>query len=392
MSFVEFSGLSAHFVDRLGVVDSVEWNSLLRPEDSPFLRWEWLDLLESSGSVTEESGWRPNHLLVRRGSKLAAAAPLYVKRHSEGEFIFDYIWADAARQMGLPYYPKIIGMSPFTPAAGYRFLTAPGEDSAGLTLSMLMTLEQWAATAGLHGVAFNFVDPQWGTILERQGYRRWDHQAFVWENLDYASFDDYLARFRSQARKSIRRERRELAERGIFVRPVAGCDISPDLMRLMHQLYVKTNDKFGIWGCEYLSGDFFDRILEKFRDRLVLMTAWEDGDDAAPVGMALLVRQADKLWGRYWGCRREIPFLHFETCLYGPVIWAIEQGIKWFYPGLGGEHKMRRGFVSAPEASLHKFFHPTLEALMRTYLPAVNALELEQIEKMNSQLPFAKND
>jgi hypothetical protein len=391
MSFVESPGLSAHFINRLDLVDPEEWNALLGPKDSPFLRWEWLELLESSGSVAEESGWRPLHLLVRRGPRLVAAAPLYIKYHSEGEFVFDYIWADAARQSGLPYYPKMIGMSPFTPAAGYRFLTAPGEEVASLTRSMLLTLEQWAEKAGLHGVAFNFVDPQWGALLEGLGYRRWDHQSFVWENLGYGSFDDYLARFRSQARKSIRRERRELAAQGVSVRPVLGPEISSDLMRLMHQLYVKTNTKFGIWGCEYLSEDFFERVLEKFRDRLLLMTAWQDGDDAAPLAMALLIHQEDKLWGRYWGCRREIPFLHFETCLYGPVSWAIEQGIRWFYPGLGGEHKMRRGFVSASEPSLHKFFHPALEAMMRTFLPAVNAMERDQIQEMNNQLPFAKD-
>ncbi|MFW5837158.1 MAG: GNAT family N-acetyltransferase [Desulfovibrionaceae bacterium] len=388
MSFHENSGLAAHFADDLSRVDAAEWNALVRSDDSPFLEWEWLELLERSGSVGGDTGWAPRHLLVRRNGRLAAAAPLYLKLHSEGEFVFDYIWADAARQLGLPYYPKLVGMSPFTPAAGYRFLVAEDEDWRMLTRTMLDMMEAYAKEQGAQGAAFNFVDAQWGEWAERHGYRRWMHQSFIWDNAGYGSFDDFLARFRSQTRKSIRRERRDLAAAGVEVKPVVGAQITPELMELMYQLYVKTNSKFGIWGCEYLSESFFAQMLDRFRDNLVLMAAWREGDDTAPVGMSLLVRKGGELWGRYWGCRREVPFLHFETCLYGPVIWAIEQGIRRFYPGIGGEHKMRRGFVSVAESSLHKLFHPALEALLKTYLPAVNNLEQDQIQAMNRQLPF----
>jgi hypothetical protein len=382
------SGLNAWFLSDLSGIDPAEWNGLLRPEDSPFMEWEWLELLERSGSVGPEAGWTPAHLVLRRGHRLAAAAPLYVKPHSEGEFVFDYIWADAARQLGLRYYPKLLGMSPFTPTGGYRFLISPEEDSRSMTRTMVSVLEAWAKAQGLQGAAFNFADPVWAGEMEELGYLRWDHQSFVWENHGYQSFDDFLARFRSQARKSIRRERRELAGRGVEVRPIPGEAITPELMRLMYELYVKTNDKFGVWGCEYLTADVFEQLTQRFRDHLLLMAAWEE-DDPVPVGMALLAHKGGEMWGRYWGCRREIPFLHFETCLYGPVIWAIEQGIRRFYPGIGGEHKMRRGFVSEPAISLHKLFHPSLAALLKTYLPAVNSLERNQIEALNSQLPFA---
>ncbi len=366
------------------------WDALARPQATAFFEWDWLELLESSGSAVPERGWIPHHLTLWREGRLAAAAPLYIKLHSEGEFVFDRLWADAALRLGRRYYPKLVGMSPFTPMIGYRFLIAPGEPREETARRMAAEIERFCREAGISAAAFHFVDPAWAEEMAAVGYRPWLHQSYLWRNEGYRDLEDFLSRFTSGRRRAIRRERRALLAGGIETRMVPGEKIAPELYQRMWSYYVRTNDRFGPWGCRYLTRDFFAGLAKRFARRLVFSLAAADGRWDDPLAMALLVRKGDHLYGRYWGCREEIRFLHFEVCYYRPIEWAIAENIGFFDPGMGGEHKVLRGFVSIANRSLHRFFDPALAGLLQRHLGTINDLERNALEELNALLPFRR--
>jgi len=370
-------------------IDREEWNALALPAATPFLEWEWLHLLESSGSVSMRTGWYPVHVLVRDAERLVACAPLYVKGHGEGEFVFDHLWAEVSRRMGIPYYPKLLGASPFTPATGYRFLIAPDQDERRLCRVIMEALEKLCAANSLSGISFLFADPRFSAIMRDLGMSSWLHQGYIWENPGYRSLDDYLARFGSLARKNIKRERRRLRDQGIQVRLHAAPDIPERLFSGMHRFYAATNDKFGDYGCRFLTEAFFDALPRLPRNRVAFVAAYQ-GENPDPMAMAMLIRKGDRLNGRYWGATRHVDYLHFELCYYTPMAWAIEQGIRLYDPGMGGEHKARRGFVSIPTVSLHRFRDPRFEHVFRGNLAEINALERDYISELNALLPFKR--
>jgi hypothetical protein len=382
--------LRAAWIESLSLVDRDAWDALAAPLQTPFLEWNWLRLMELSGSVGAASGWIPRHLTLWSGQELVAAAPLYVKLHSAGEFVFDQAWADVAGRLGRVYYPKLVGMSPFTPMIGYRFLMAPGIDSGELTLRMLEEIEGFCKAHRLSGSSFHFVEPGWGETVAGHGYSAWTHQSFEWENNDFGSFEDYLALFNANQRRNIRRERRELSRRGVRVEMIPGAQMPAALFGRMHAFYERTNDQFGPWSCKYLTREFFTSLPDYFRQRLVFATAFEDERRESPVGMSLLVAKGDRLYGRYWGCSREIEFLHFDACYYRPIEWAIAHGIRVFDPGMGGGHKLRRGFKATANHSLHRFGDPVLRRVMEQNLPAINRLERENIAALNRALPLRR--
>ncbi len=382
------SNLKFKFLESLSEVEREDWNTLALPLETPFLEWDWLQLMEASGSTTAATGWIPRHLSVWSGSELVAAAPLYIKTHSAGEFVFDYAWADVAGRLNRPYYPKLVGMSPFTPMIGYRFLMAPGLDEAELTARMLAEIERFGRQHGLGGCSYHFVDPKWAEDIAARGFCPWVHQSFVWENEGFSNFEDYLSRFNANQRRNIRRERRRLAIRGVRVDIIPGDDLPRELFERMHAFYARTNDQFGPWGCKYLTRDFFALLPERFRKRLVFAVALDVIRPGPPLGMALLVTKGDNLFGRYWGCVREIEFLHFEACYYRPIEWAVACGIRQFDPGMGGGHKTRRGFKAVANYSLHRFMDPMLRQIMERHIAAINRLEHEEIAALNQNLPL----
>jgi hypothetical protein len=381
------SNLKFKWLEHLSEVGRESWNALAEPLQTPFLEWDWLQLMEASGSVGPGAGWIPRHLTVWSGRELVAAAPLYVKTHSAGEFVFDHAWADVAGRLNRPYYPKLVGMSPFTPMIGYRFLMAPGMSPDELTGRMLAETERFCRHHGLGGCSYHFTDPQWVEDIAARGFCPWAHQSFVWENEGFLSFDDYLSRFNANQRRNIRRERRRLAEQRIRVDMVTGEELPGDGYERMHAFYSRTNDQFGPWGCKYLTGDFFALLPNHFRKRLVFAVA-SDGGRRDPIAMALLVTKGEHLYGRYWGCAREVEFLHFEACYYRPIEWAVAGGIRQFDPGMGGGHKLRRGFKAVANYSLHRFMDPVLRQIMERHIGAINRLEHEEIAALNRSLPL----
>jgi hypothetical protein len=390
------SAYTLAWCDRMGDIPQAEWDRLALPLATPFLEWHWLNNLETSGSATAETGWLPQHLTIWRQDnpgasqtkRLVAAAPLYVKGHSYGEFVFDQEWAELAARLGVRYYPKLLGMTPFTPAEGYRFLLDPAEDEAALTATMVAAIDQFCQHNRISGCHFLFVDPDWRSQMEGYGFQPWFHHSYIWKNQGYGSFADYLADFNANQRRNIKRERAALQKAQLSLVVYAGEEIPDHFYRCMHRFYADTCDKF-MWGSKYLTRRFFEQLQDDYCDRVVLLAASGNGSCSTnPLGMSFCVRKGNMLYGRYWGSDRDYDCLHFNACYYEPIDWAISQGIQRFDPGAGGRHKKRRGFPATTNYSLHRIYAPRLQELFTHYLPEINAMEAEQIQAINQDLPY----
>ncbi len=376
------------WVHRLSEIPQTAWDALAEPLATPFLEWEWLQNMETSGSTTAQTGWLPCHLTLWRNRTLVAAAPLYVKGHSYGEFTFDHQWADLAARLGIEYYPKLLGMSPFTPAEGYRFLIAPGEEEDELTALMVRAIDQFCDRNHLSGCNFLYADPQWRQRMEQHGFVSWLHHSYIWQNQGYRTFDDYLAGFNANQRRNIKRERKAVTQSGLTLR-VLTCDhLNRSLLSLMYDYYSDTCDKFGWWGSKYLTRKFFEQLYPNYCHRVVLIGAYSEVNPHKPVGMSFCLTKGQNLYGRYWGSAQEIDCLHFDACYYTPIEWAIAQGIQTFDPGAGGRHKKRRGFPATPNYSLHRFYHPQLMKIFTTHIDEINQMEQQEIDQINQGLPL----
>jgi len=367
------------------------WNELAVALESPVLEWEWLHRMEASESMRPETGWLPIHLTVWHGGDLIAAAPLYVKGHSEGEFVWDYMWADVASRLGIPYYPKMVGMSPATPVTGYRFLVAPGEDELQLSAVMIEAIDALCRQNNMAGLSFNYVDPRWLEIMKGFGFAAWEHQSYVWENPGFSDFEDYLWSFDKNQRRNIRRERKKLAEQHISIRPFTGEQITTALLESMYHFYERTNAQFGPWAAKYLNKEFFLGLHQDFRHRILLLGAFVDHEPERPVGMSFLLRKGPQMYGRYWGAGAHYDSLHFNTCYYSPIEWGIGHGVRRFDPGIGSTHKTRRGFRATANWSLHRFYDQNLARIMDRHIEQINRMEQEHIDALNRSIPFAKH-
>ena len=369
-----------------------QWQALLDASDRsnqalPFFSWRWLHHLEASGSIVPRQGWQTCHLGLWRGDWLVALAPLYLKGHSYGEFVFDQSFAQLAGQLGLRYYPKLVGMSPVSPMQGYRFWFAPGEDAASLTALMLKLIDDFCRANRILSCNFLYVDPAWLPLAEVAGCALWLNQQSLWLNPGHSSFEEYLASFNANQRRNIRRERKSVASAGLSVTALAGDRLSPQLVRRMHHFYAQHCARWGPWGSKYLTETFFAAAAEELRDSIVLFSAHR-GDPLDPVAMSLCVHDEHQLWGRYWGSDVDVDHLHFEVCYYAPIEWAIGRGIRSFDPGAGGSHKRRRGFLAQSRASLHRWLNPEFDSILRHWLPGANRQMLGEIEAINAELPF----
>ena len=384
------AALQARWHQSMAELPQERWDALLQlahPGGQPFYGWLWLHHLEASGSIVPRQGWQSCHLGLWRGEQLVAVAPLYLKGHSYGEFVFDQSFAQLAGQLGLPYYPKLVGMSPVSPVEGYRFLIDPAEDAAAITSLMLQLIEAFCREHQIASCNFLYVDPTWAPLAAAAGCASWVNQQSQWHNTGFASFEDYLASFNANQRRNIKRERKAVADAGLTVTPMAGGQIPVELLGRMHEFYAQHCARWGAWGSKYLTESFFDAAATDLREHLVLFSAHR-GDPAEPLAMSLCVRSSDQLWGRYWGSAVDLDNLHFEVCFYAPIAWAISEGIGSFDPGAGGRHKRRRGFLAQPRTSLHRWFDPRFEGIERQWLPGANAEMAEEIMAVNAELPF----
>lgn len=382
---------SVQWMPKISDIPQAEWDALAQPLKTPFLEWEWLHNLETSGSATARTGWQPYHLTAWRDRQLIGAAPLYLKNHSYGEFVFDHQWADLSHRLGVNYYPKLLGMTPFTPAVGYRFLISPDEDEGEITAMMVAAIDHFCDRNRISGCHFLFVDPDWKPVLERYGFSSWLHHSYIWGNREFSTFDDYLKAFNANQRRNIKRERKAVANAGLRVETLVGEEIPHFLFQTIYSFYSNTCDKF-YWGSKYLTRQFFEQLYPNYRDRVVLVAAYREDEKHQPVGLSFCLRKGENLYGRYWGCFEEYDCLHFEACYYKPIEWAIAQGIQMFDPGAGGRHKRRRGFPATPNHSLHRFYNQRMGNILRSYIGEINEMEQQEIDAINQDIPFNKRE
>ncbi len=381
---------SVAWISKLADIPQASWDALAMPLKTPFLEWDWLNNLETSGSATGKNGWLPHHLTVWRDKQLIACAPLYVKSHSYGEFVFDNQWADLAQRLGIEYYPKLMGMTPFTPAEGYRFLIADGEDEDELTGIMVSAIDHFCDRHNISGCNFLYVDPVWRARMEQHGFSAWLHHSYIWQNQSYQNFDNYLGAFNANQRRNIKRERKAVETAGLLVKTLTGDEIPQAMFGQMYAFYENTCDKFGWWGSKYLTKRFFEQLHDNYRDRVLFVAAYDKEDERQPMGMSFCLYKGDRMYGRYWGSLQEIDCLHFDACYYTPIEWAIDRGIQTFDPGAGGRHKKRRGFPATPNYSLHRFYNNRLAQILKSYIGQINEREQEEIDAVNEDLPFTK--
>ncbi len=360
----ELTELELSVVGRVRDVPREAWDALAAPDPSPFVEWTWLDCLEEAGCVGKKSGWVPMHLVLRRKGRIVALAPAYAKTNSEGEFVYDWSWADLSHRLGVPYYPKIVLAVPFTPATGGRLLTAPGEDRARLAVAMGDAARMLAREAEASGVHVLFPPRDEATLWQEAGFALRYGVQFHYRRNGARTFDDYLAHLPSKRRTQVRRECAQPAKDGVTIETLAPPDLTPTVVRAMYELYTRNVDKH-FYGRRYLNSRFFELVAERFADRLAWVVARREGQIVAG---AFNVTKGARLYGRYWGSFVDLPFLHFNVCYYHGVRDCLAKGLDVFEPGAGGEHKKVRGFDPAITYSAHWIAHPRLRALLRSFL------------------------
>jgi len=372
----------------IGEIAAAEWDACAgdggAPPADPFTTHRFLAALEASGSVGRSTGWTPRHLVARAGGAAIAVMPLYAKGHSQGEYIFDHNWAHAWESAGGSYYPKLQAAVPFTPATGRRFLTRPGFEAEGRAalLQGAVTLAERAGVSGLHVTFCTAGERAWG---EAAGLLVRSTQQFHWENRGYPDFEAFLADLSSRKRKAIRRERERARAFGGDIVALTGDAIEPGHWDAFWRFYQDTGGRK--WGRPYLTRGFFDRVQATMRDDALLLLARRDGRWIAG---ALNFVGRSTLYGRYWGCTEDHPFLHFELCYYRAIDWAIAHGLSRVEAGAQGEHKLARGYLPAETYSLHWLADPRFARAVADYLDAERRAVGEEIEILTSLGPFRR--
>lgn len=359
-------------LSRVRDVPRAAWDALVGESGSPFVEWTWLDCLEESGCVgangEHAAAWGPCHFALYRkhegGERLVAAAPAYLKGNSEGEFVFDWSWADLSRRLRKPYYPKLVLAVPFTPATGERVLVLPGEDRETLTRTMASLAWRFAEEVGAHSAHVLFPSEPEAKVWVEEGYLLRYGVQYHFHNEGFATWEDFLGTFNSKKRHQLKREVAQAARDGITIETVPADRIDGDVVRAMYRFYLATVDKF-TWGRRYLNERFFELIAERYSERLAWVMATRGG---RPIAGAFNVEKGKRLYGRYWGADETLPFLHFNVCYYHGIKHAIAHGLEVFEPGAGGEHKRVRGFRPTLTFSAHRLEDPRLTSAVDAFV------------------------
>ena len=371
-------------------IDEQLWNNLHINNSIPFYTWKWLQNLEKSGSVNKRKGWQPLFLSIWRNDSLISVAPLYIKYHSYGEFIFDNLFNQLAIDIGINYYPKLVGMSPFSPIEGYKFIFAAGQKEEELSLFMFKQIDEFAIRNKINSCNFLYVDPIWGDTAKKLGCSEWINKKSLWTSRNEVQFCDYLQHFNSNQRRNIKRERKSISDKGIKIKVVEGEEIQEKDMKNMYDFYSYHCDHWGIWGSKYLSKEFFTRLSNEDHKRNSLLFIAHENGNSEPLAMSLCIKNETMIWGRYWGSKKNIDSLHFELCFYSPIEWAIKNQIQFFDPGAGGGHKQRRGFLFKPTRSMHRWYNNKMNSIINKWLPRANGLILEEMKIANNEIPIKK--
>lgn len=367
------------FISSIHAISAEEWNALCAT-DYPFIRHEFFAALEDSGSTTAASGWQPHHLLVRENNRLIIAVPFFLKTHSYGEYVFDWSWADAYRRHGLNYYPKLTNAVPFTPCYGPRWLCAAGVELEQYLSAIAARLEQECSHLGASGWHCLFPEENLNKQLAAVGALSRSGCQFHWFNRDYKNFDAFLATMTARKRKNVIKERRQVQNQNFSFVAAEGLQISAADWDFFYELYCNTYLKRS--GHEgYLTRQFFHQLGDSLPEHTLIITAVREG---LPVAAALYLRDSTTIYGRYWGCLQEFDFLHFETCYYQGIDYAIANGLQRFDGGAQGEHKIQRGFTPIITYSNHWIAHPAFRSAIKPFV-------MEEAEGTKLYMKEAKN-
>ena len=377
------AAIEVRFHDAIAQIAPEDWDVCARADArpvDPFTSYRFLRALEDSGSAGVGTGWQPHHITAHLQGQMIACAPLYAKAHSQGEYIFDHSWAHAYERAGGRYYPKLQMAVPFTPATGRRFLVAPGYENIGAQ-ALVQGAVQLAEQNGISSLHVTFCTEE--ETRADLGLLHRTSQQFHWVNQGYADFDAFLTQLSSRKRKAIRRERAKAQEFGGQIHMLTGDQIEPQHWDAFWEFYQDTGARK--WGMPYLTRRFFDCAQEVLREDILLVMAERDGRWVAG---ALNFIGRDALYGRYWGCVEDHPFLHFELCYYRAIDYAIQHGLGRVEAGAQGEHKLARGYLPVTTHSLHWIRDPGFERAVAEYLEAEKAAIDDEIEILTSYGPF----
>jgi hypothetical protein len=351
--------------ERIRDIPSADWDRLVGGSAPPFVSFAFLDALERAGCVGADRGWLPFHLTLWENERLVGAAPAYLKGNSEGEFVFDWGWAEFAHKIRVRYYPKLLLAVPFTPATGPRVLVAQEADRERMIFAMAEGMRRVLDAESFSSAHVLFLPEDEAKAFSRAGYALRLGVQYQWHNQGYGTFEDFLSTFPSKKRTQIRRERKEMDQRGIRIATLRGGAITSEALDAMCEFYELTVDKFR-WGRRYLNRSFFSDICERMKDNVEIVLARNAA--GRPIAGAFNLAGGGVLYGRYWGAIEEHPFLHFNVCYYHSIEQCIERKLVRFEPGAGGEHKRARGFAPTLTRSVHHLVDPRLNGAIRDYL------------------------
>ena len=352
-------------IEKLSEVSAADWNALLSPDASPFLKHEFLSTLEETACVGSNTGWQIAHLALYRSKKLIGAMPLYLKLHSYGEFVFDWSWAQAYEQQGMQYYPKALCAIPFTPVQGSRILFAPLENKSQVQEQLIAGLKTLLMQNKLSSAHVLFPLGEQTQAMVDQGFMLRDSVQFHWHNHQFVSFEQFLSTLTMKRRKNIRQEREKVSREGISFRHIPGQSATDQDWEFFYQCYANTYMEHH--SSPYLNQDFFKLLCSRMPENLHLILAQRG---TSPIAASLLFVDATSstAYGRYWGALEHIPCLHFETAYYQAIEYCIEQKIETFEGGAQGEHKMARGFLPTTIQSAHFIVDPQFSKAVKHFL------------------------
>ncbi len=375
--------MKIHICQRLDEIDKEQWNRLV-PARNPFLRHEFLNALEHNNCVGETFGWLPHHITIRDDTdQLIGACPLYFKYNSYGEFVFDWSWAEAYERMGKAYYPKAVSAIPYTPATGPRLLLADSDNRETIARNLIQTALELSHQTSQSSLHWLFTDRADTKRLKDAGFMLRLGCQLHWTNPGYRDFDDFIDSFTSKKRKNLNRERRRVQEQGFKFRIVHGHEATEQDLELASFFYTSTFDKK--WGTATLNTGFFNEVAETMGDQLVLFFA--DLDDRTVAG-SICFHGEDALYGRHWGCYEDYHSLHFETCYYQGIEYAIRHKLKLFEPGAQGEHKISRGFLPTPTWSAHWIADKQFGIAVNDFLQREQRAMRQHIQILNESSPY----
>jgi len=385
---VDLKNLTTHIIESLAEIPSQAWDACAGSEN-PFISHNFLSCLEDSRSVDATNGWVPKHIIIKdRSNNIKACAPLYLKNHSHGEYVFDWGWAEAYEQAGGKYYPKLLCAIPFTPVTGPRLLVKDELDCVYLQKHMLEIMADLAAQAGLSSVHVNFVPNTETETFTQVGYLIRTGLQYHWHNDGFKTYDDFLCQLSSRKRKAIKKERKQALMNGaITIQWLIGTDITEDHWDVIYKFYTDTGARK--WGQPYLNREFFSLLGERMNNQVLLIMAIKDG---AYVAGALNLIGSDTLFGRYWGCQEDIRYLHFEICYHQAIDFAIKHGLKRVEAGAQGEHKIARGYLPTKTYSAHLMINEGFQAAVASFLNQERTAINHQGQTLKEESPFRKSE